>query len=98
MSGNLKHAKLKRTIPQPDGSTVIQNESYYESLSSYEEQIEQKIKTSKQTFLADLMKAVAPISDGVSRTVSLSIDADENNVPYRIVQTVTIKKQQYGRN
>lgn len=100
VSGNtpqLKHARLKRTSNQPDGTKLIQTESYYEDLSSYEEQVEQKIKTSKHTFLADLMKAVAPISDGVSRNVTLAIEADDNNIPYRIIQTVTVKKEHYGR-
>jgi hypothetical protein len=92
----LKHAKVKTRMPQQDGSTVIETASYYEELNTFEQQIEQKVRTSKATFIADLMKAVAPISDGISRSVKIEIDADDKGQPYRITKTWTVKKEHYG--
>lgn len=93
----LKHAKLTRRTPQPDGTVKIEREGYYEELNSIEEAIEQSIMTSKTTFLNDLMKCVAPISDGTSRKVTITIEADERHRPIRMIKTWVVRKQYFGR-
>lgn len=93
----LKHARVTTTIPQQDGSAVIKTESYYEKLNSVKQEIQQSIKTSKATFIADLMKCVSVISDGQSKNLKLEIEADAQGNPIRIVKTWTTVKEYYGR-
>lgn len=97
MTTTLKHAKIKTTIHQPDGTDLIHTDSYYEKLNSVKQEIQQSIKTSKASFMADLMRCVSPISDGTSKEVTILIEANDNNEPIRIVQTRTILKEHYGR-
>lgn len=97
MPQTLKHARVTTTTPQPDGSDVILTESFYEKLNSVKKEISQSIKTSKATFVVDLMACVAPISDGSSREVHLKIEANHNSEPIRIVKTWTVKKEYHGR-
>lgn len=97
MPETLKHAKVRTITERPDGSAHIKTESYYEELNSVKQEIQQSIKTSKDTFIADLMRCVAPISDGSSREVNIHIEANERNEPCRIVKTWTVDKKFFGR-
>lgn len=93
----LKHAKVKTTTTQPDGSKQIETQSFYEELNSVKQEIQQSIRTSKETFVADLLHCTAVIADGLTREVTIHIEADHNHNPIRIVKTWTIKKVHYGR-
>ncbi len=93
----MKHAKVKTTIPQPDGSMKIDTKSYYKELNSIKEEIQQNILTDKTTFLSDLMKCVNVISDHESRELTLTIETDDKYQPIRIIKTWTVKKEYYGR-
>jgi hypothetical protein len=93
----LKHAKVVRRTPKEDGTVLVEKEGYYEELNSIEESIEQSIITSKTTFITDLMRCISPISDGTSRRVTVTIEANERNEPTRIVKTWLIRKEYYGR-
>jgi NADPH-dependent 7-cyano-7-deazaguanine reductase QueF-like protein len=97
MSQDLKHARVTTTIPQPDGSKIIETKSYYEELNSVQEEIQQSIKTNKATFVTDLMRCVSPISDGISKKITLVIEANDKHEPIRIVKTWTTHKEYYGR-
>lgn len=96
-AATIKHARVTRRTTRPDGSVHIRKEGYYEDLNSVEEQIEQSIKTTKATFLTDLMKAVSPISNGESRKVTVTIEANDDFEPTRIVKSWVTKKEYYGR-
>lgn len=93
----LKHARVTTTIPQKDGTTMIKTESYYEELNSIQEEIQQSIRTDKQSFVTELMKCVSPISDGTSKKVTIVIEANDRHEPIRIVKTWTVRKEYYGK-
>lgn len=92
----LKHAKVKTTTPQPDGTLLIETKSYYEELNSIQEEIQQSIRTTKATFVTDLMHCVSLISDGTSRKITITIEANDRNEPTRIVKTWTVRKEYHG--
>jgi hypothetical protein len=97
MNQPLKHARRTLTIPQPNGDTMIRTEGYYEELNSVKEEVQQSVKTSKDSFIGDLMKAVAVVTKRESRELTLKIEADDAGNPIRIVKTWTIRKEYYGR-
>lgn len=93
----LKHAKVITTTSLPGGNKQIDTKSFYEELNSVKQEIQQSIKTSKETFMADLLHCTAVLSDGISREVTIHIEADHNHNPIRIVKTWTVLKEHYGR-
>lgn len=94
----MKHAKVKRTTPQPDGTSKIETESYYEQLNNVREEIQQSIKTDKATFIKDVMQCFAVLSDKDSREVTVRIETDKDYQPIRIIKTWTIRKEHYGNS
>ncbi len=97
MSETIKYGKVKKAIPQSDGTTKIETKSYHEKLSSVREEVQQSIKTSKTTFIKDIMQCFAVISDKETREVTVTVEADENHQPMRIVKTWTTLKEYYGK-
>lgn len=96
---DLKHARVTTTTPrlgEPD-TKDIETKSYYEELNSVKQEIQQSIRTTKATFITDIMKCVAVISDGQSKRLQLEIEADDLGNPTRIVKTWITKKEYYGR-
>ena len=93
----MKHAKVKTTYIQDDGTLLIATKSYHEELNSVQEEIQQSIKTDKSSFVADLMRCISPISDGSTTKVTLTIEANADREPTRIIKTWITRKEYYGR-
>lgn len=93
----LKHARRTLETTQPNGDKLIRTEGYYDELNSVKEEIQQSVKTSKATFIADMMKAISVVTNRESRELTLKIEADDAGNPTRIVKTWTVRKEYYGR-
>ena len=97
MKSELKHARRKLTIPQPDGTELIRTEGYHEELNSITEELRKSVKTDKSNFIKDLMESVNVVTKRQSRKLTLEIEADDAGNPVRIIKTWTIRKEYYGR-
>ena len=97
MSEKPKHTKITNITENEDGTLSIESLSYFEELASAKQMIVKKIKTSKGTFLADLVSCVDVITNQQTRELTLKITNDEFNKPATITKTWTIKKDTYKK-
>lgn len=100
MKPELKHARVITRIPRKEDNTIvdIERKSYHEELNSYEQQVEQSIKTSKPSLAADIMACLREITSGGTSELNLKIVTSKSTgEPERIVKTWTTKKEHYGR-
>lgn len=97
MIDDIKHAKITTYMPQPDGSIEIQTDSYYERPSSLKQEITKHIKTTRDTFMADLINCVDVITSMQTPELTLVITTDRDHNPTLITQTYTTKKIVYPR-
>ena len=95
MADILKHAKVKTTEPQADGTRLITTKSFYEELNSVKEETQQSIRTSRATLLTDILKCLAIITDDVSKELTINIKDDHGRMT--IVKTWTTRREYYGK-
>lgn len=92
----LKHAKRTLTIPQPNGDSIIRTEGYYEELNSVKEELQKHVKTSKDSFIKDIMEALRVVTNRESKELTLTIKADDAGNPVLITKTWTTRKEYHG--
>jgi hypothetical protein len=98
MSTTLKHAKVKTTIPQADGSQLIKTASYYEELNSIKEEVSQHIETNGRSLAVDIIKCLKHITERQTQELTLHITTDKKTgEALLITKTYTTKKEYYGR-
>jgi hypothetical protein len=91
-----KHQKITKYHKTEDGSIKIVQESYYEQLSQYVEEVEKPTMTSLYTFEQDILHTLTHITkDGAHRLI-LTIDT-KNGEPCRITKKYMTIKQNYPR-
>jgi hypothetical protein len=94
---NIQHGKVKRTIPQSDDLVKIETEVYTEELNGYQEEYSKNIKTSRDTYLGNVMSCLDVISNKQTRVLTIKITTNRNYEPEMIVKTWTTKKEHYGK-
>lgn len=91
-----KHQKITKYQKLKDGEIKITQESYYEKLQQYVEEIEKPTLTSSYTLEQDVIHTLTHITkDGANRLI-LTIET-KNGEPYRIVKRWTTIKQNFPR-
>jgi hypothetical protein len=94
---DVKHAHIVTYIPQPDGRTIIQADTYHEQPATMKQQIMQHKETSREMFMVDLIDLVAPFTKGDASELTLHLQCDAKGDPRRITQIYTTKKEVYPR-
>lgn len=92
-----KHTKITEFEEQEDGTLLITTSSYFEELSSIKQKVAKNVKTSKATFLSDIISCLDPVNKQQTKELTLTIVLDEWNQPAHIVKEYTIKKENYKR-
>ena len=90
----MKHAKVTTTTPQPDGSIIIESESYYDKLAHAVKEIERQSLTSRGTVLSDIIHILEHITKDNSPKVTITI-MSKNNEPIKIIERWTEYKQDF---
>ena len=90
----MKHAKVTTTTPQPDGSIIIETESYYDKLSHAMKEIERQTLTSRNTVLSDIIHILEHITKDGSPKVTITI-ISRNKEPVKIIERWTEYKQDF---
>jgi hypothetical protein len=97
MSSTPQHTRIKRTTVIDDDTQLIIHESYTDKLSSVKEEVAKNIKTSRMSYLADLIACSDVFSKHETKKLTLEITADDNYQPKLIVKIWTTKKEYYGK-
>lgn len=92
-----KHTKTTTYEEQEDGSIKTITESYFEELASRKEDIIKNMKTSHNTFMADLISCTDVLSKHLTKELHLTITVDEWNKPALIVKQYTTRKESFKR-
>jgi hypothetical protein len=89
----MKHAKVRTITPQPDGSVLIEDSSYYEELTYYRKEVEKQHITSRQTIVQDFVETLKHITLDGSPEITITIKA-KNNEPIKLIErwTETVQK------
>lgn len=92
---DVKHTKFKTSIPTAPDTWDIITASYHEEPTSYKREITQHFKTSRDTFLSDLIASVDVVSNKQTHEVTIIINTDEHFMPKLITRTHTVKKESF---
>jgi hypothetical protein len=92
---DMKHAKIKTTTINLDGSTNIETKSYFEELASVKEETQKTTWTDDTNLLADSIKCLDVITKHISEEVSINIKREKGKIV--IVKTWTIRKESYKK-
>lgn len=92
------HTKVRTERSLPDGSKVIDSHSVHTALSSVKQEIQQHVKTTRETLALDLIKCSEIIANGQTDELSLRITIDKTTGdPSLITKTWTVHKEYYGK-
>lgn len=89
---DIKHGQKVIEIPNPDGTTTIITEGYYEGLQSFKVHMREDIRTSYSTFLADVIKCLDVLKMDTP-DLNIHISKDKTGTPTMIQKTWLISKQ-----
>lgn len=93
-----QHTKVKTRTLLPNGDVQIDSHSMHENLSSVQQEIEQHVKTSRETLALDLIKCSELIQTGETDKLILEITADKTTrEPKLITKIFTVNKEYYGK-
>ena len=92
-----QHSKVRTFTPQPDGSIVINTESYYEDLSSVGQEIMRHYKTSARDIVADVIKCLDVFKHGGTHKLTIEISTDVDRMPTQITQTYMTNKEVFAK-
>lgn len=91
-----KHARITTKTPQTDGSRLVEVESYFEELNSFEQSVEKSLITDSDHLAADLISCLDVVSSGEALGLELRIVFNkQTKKPERIVKVWTIVKENY---
>lgn len=90
-----KHIKVRSFIPQQDGSTVVQTDTYAERPASFRQEIMKHERTSRETLIKDIISALRPMTSELTKELTITIKADDYYYPNQLTYTYTSKKEVY---
>lgn len=92
----IKHARITTKTPQPDGSRIVQVESYFEELNSFEQSVEKSLITDIDHLAADIISCLDVVSSGEAMHLELKVVFNkQTRKPERIVKVWTVVKESY---
>jgi len=93
-----QHTKVRTRTPLDNGDVQIDSHSMHEKLSSVSQEIEQHVKTSRETLALDLIRCSELIQTGETEELTLKIVADKvSGEPKLITKIFTVNKEYYGK-
>lgn len=92
-----KHAKISTYEQAADGTIKRTTKSYFDYLASIKEERIDKVKTSRENLLKDVVSCLDVIAQQKTKELTLTILSDEFNQPTRIIKTYTISKEEFKR-
>ena len=90
-----KHVRIRSRTTLPNGEVEIKTESYYEELRSDSKEIQKNVRTTKETFLKDIITCLSLITEKHTNELTLRITTDAMRQPKTITRTYTLTKNVY---
>jgi hypothetical protein len=91
----MKHARIKTTTINLDGSTSIETKSYFEELASVKEETQKTTWTDDTNLLADSIRCLDVITQHISEEVCINIKREKGKIV--IIKTWTVRKESYKK-
>lgn len=92
-----KFGKITISTPNDDGSTNYETKGYWNGkVSTVKIEKEVSVKTTRQTFLSDIITNVKPITSGETGRIEFSVEA-KNGQPDMMKVRWTVSNTNYGR-
>lgn len=92
------HTKVRTRKALPNGDVQIDSHSMHEQLSSVSQEIEQHVKTSRESLALDVIRCLELIQQGETPELTLKIAADKaTGEPKLITKIFTVQKEYYGK-
>lgn len=91
----IKYGKVTTYDQDDNGNTTIDTESYHDGISAVKQEVEQNIRTTNSTLLADVIGCLGEVKEGTTREMVITIKSGRDYTPYLITKRFTTNHEVY---